>query len=249
MNPQQFGNMGAMGRGMPGMMNNNQGMGMNMAGNNVMNGMNPNVQQRQSGPDFLSIIYQSLTASQQEDGQVQGWRANVNLRDRAAQIKILFDSLRVLAQSNDIRRSLDIALAFERKRWNESPSQEAYKQAIHEKLSSIRDQRQQMAQNGLNGMQNAGLNTLIQNQGQNMQGLQMPNNVGQNLNFANGQPNMQQSPMMPQGQQQQPMNVSFYPLNPIHFRVTLVPHLVPADLLHSSLINLQIRKCSSVKPR
>lgn len=190
------------------MMNNNQSMGMNMGGNNGMNGINPNVQQ-QRGPNFLSIIYQSLTASQQQDGPFQGWRQQVNIQDRAAQIKILFDSLRVLAGSNDIRRSLDIALAFERKRWNESPSQEAYKQAIHEKLSSIRDQRQQMAQNAVNGMQNSALNTLIQNQGQNMQGLQMPANVGQNLNFSNGQPNMQQSPMMPQVQQQQTMNVSF----------------------------------------
>lgn len=192
---QNMQNMGGMGRGMPNM---NMNMNMNMA----MNGMNPNMGQ-QKGPNFLSIIYQNLTQSQNQDGPLQGWRAGITIQERAGQIKILFDSLRMLTSTVDVKRSLDIALAFERKQFMSSATQEAYKQSIHEKLASIRDQRQQHvnANNGVaSGNMQMGGNAAFQQQQPQM------SQMNQAMNF--NQQAMQPSPMMSQMPNQQSINVS-----------------------------------------
>lgn len=193
MNPQQFQNMGGMGRGMP-------NMNMNMGMNNV----NPNMAQQKGPPNFLQIIYQNLTQSQNVDGPFQGWRQGVSIQERAGQIRLLFDSLRMLSNTNDIVRSLDIALAFERKQFVSSATLEAYKQSIREKLFSIRDQRQQNVNANTNlppgnmpMVQNAG----FQQQQQPTQ--QQVSQMGQAMNF--GQPGIAPSPMMPGLQN---MNVS-----------------------------------------
>lgn len=181
-----MGNMGNMG---------NMNMGMNMGMG--MNSMNPNMPQ-QRPPPFLAIIYQSLTQSQQHDGPFQGWRANMSIQERAAQIKVVFDSLRMLGGQSDTRHSLDIALAFERKQFSQSQTQEAYKQSIHDKLAEIRDKRQQQV-NGMpnNMMQQPIMSTPNMAQRQ----PQMQPGMPQNMNF--GQQSMvQQSPMVGSMQQQ-----------------------------------------------
>ena len=201
MNPQAFGNMGGMGRGMPnmGMMGGNTGVGMGM------NNMNQSVPQ-QKGPNFLAIIYQTLTTSQSQDGPLQGWRQQVAIQDRAAQIKILFDNLRLLGTQVDTKRSLDIALAFERRQFSSTASMEAYKKSIHDKLASIRDQRQQQV-NGNN-----------------------PGQAGMMMNSSMSQPQMQQQQMnmdggmvFPQAMQPSPMGGQM----PQSMNVSLITRVIP----------------------
>lgn len=209
MNPQQFANMGGMGRGMPNM---NMGMGMNSNGQNKQ-------------PNFLQFIYQSLTQSQQNDGPFTGWRGALSIQERAAQIKILFDSLRMLGSTVDTKRSLDIALAFERKQFMQSSTQDAYKHSIHEKLASIRDQRQQQVTTAANGMPNASgpPNGM-------MNGFPQMGGANQNMNFPQQQ-GMQPSSMLPQMQQQASMNVSRTieivtwncPVNSFHIQLRMTP--------------------------
>lgn len=187
---------GGAGRGMP-----NMNMGMNMG-----MGMNPNMQQPK-GPNFLGMIYQNLSASQGQDGPFTGWRSHVAIQERAGQVKILFDSLRMLGSTVDIRRSLDIAVAFERRQFLQSTSLEAYKQSLHDKLSSIRDQRQQQAQVSANNMPN---NMQMMNPAfQQAQQQPQMNQMTPNMNFQ--QPAaMQPSPAFNPMVQQRPMNVSLF---------------------------------------
>lgn len=177
MNSQRFTNVGGAGRG--------------------MNNMNQN---------FIQFIYQSLSQSQQNDGPFTSWRAPFSIQERAAQIKILFDSLRMLGSTVDTKRSLDIALAFERKQFIQSPTQEAYKHSIHEKLASIRDQRQQQVATAsataatANGMPKSSAPPMIN-------GFPQMGAANQTMNFQQQQ-GMQPSPMLPQMQQPSSMNVS-----------------------------------------
>lgn len=190
----------------------NMGMSMGM-GNNMNMNMNPNMQQQQRGPNFLGMIYQNLTASQGQDGPFTGWRSHVSIQERAGQVKILFDSLRMLGAAVDIRRSLDIAVAFERRQFLQSASLEAYKQSLHEKLSSIRDQRQHQAQVSANAMPNnmQMMNPAFQQAQQQQQQQQQPqmNQMTPNMNLQ--QPSaMQPTPSFNPMVQQRPMNVSSY---------------------------------------
>lgn len=188
MNPNNFQNMGGMGMGMG------------------MNPVNQNMAQQRGPPNFISIIYQNLSQSQNLDGPFQGWRQGVSNQERAGQIKLLFDSLRMLSSTNDIVRSLDIALAFERKQFISSATQEAYKQSIREKLFSIKDQRQQYVNANLPaGNMQMPQNAAFQHQQQQSMQPQAPQ-MAQAMNF--NQQGMQPSPMVNQMPGQQNMNVS-----------------------------------------
>ncbi|KAK5951853.1 hypothetical protein OHC33_007145 [Knufia fluminis] len=224
--------MGGMGRGMPNM---NMGMGMNSNGQNKQ-------------PNFLQFIYQSLTQSQQNDGPFTGWRGALSIQERAAQIKILFDSLRMLGSTVDTKRSLDIALAFERKQFMQSSTQDAYKHSIHEKLASIRDQRQQQVTTAANGMPNASgpPNGM-------MNGFPQMGGANQNMNFPQQQ-GMQPSSMLPQMQQQPSMNPT-QPLNqqinPAHaannaIRANPPPELTKED---NTWINTRAAEMAKSTPR
>lgn len=192
---QQFTNMAGMGRGMPNV-NMMQNMGISMP----MNNMNPQMPKAQQ-PNFLQFIYQNLSNNNNNDGPFTGWQANIGHQERAGQIKILFDSLRMLGATTDTKRSLDIAIAFERKQFTQSPSLEAYKKSIHEKLAGIRDQRQQAVQVAANG----GVVNQANSMGANM--AQMPG-MNPNMNTFPQQPGAQAN--MVQNQMQNPamMNVS-----------------------------------------
>lgn len=207
MNPQQFANnMGGMGRGMPNMgmpgQMNNMNMGnMGMMGGNMgmpggMNNMaglqQQQQQQQQRAPQYITFIYQSLAQQQQQDGPPQGWRASVTTQERAAQIKLLFDSLRMLGQPQDIKRSLDIALAFEKKQFTQCQSHDHYKEEMRQKLSNIRDQRQLAVNN--NNM--PGMNMAQQQQ-------QMSNNMNSGIGgFGNLNMGTPQMPGQQMNQQQ-----------------------------------------------
>lgn len=197
MNNMNMGNMGMMGAnmGMPGGMNNMSNTGMQQQ-----------QQQQQRAPPYINFIYQSLAQQQQQEGPAQGWRVSVTAQERAAQIKLLFDSLRMLGQPQDTRRSLDIAIAFEKKQFLQCQSHDHYKEQMRQKLSNIRDQRQVAANN--NGM--PGMNMAQQQQ--------ISNNMTQGIGgFGNLNMGTPQMPGQQMGQQQANIanNMNVSPLFPL----------------------------------
>lgn len=205
MNPQML-NMAGMGRGAPAMgmnvnMNNmnNMNMGMAMGMNNPgMMPNNMNIAQPNPAGQFQKIIYQSLQSESQQHGPYTGWKKEISLQERGAQIKVLFDSLRMLGAQVDGSKSLNIALMFERKQFNDSQTREDYHRSIHEKLASIRDQRQRQ----LDSQTNQNLNQQQQQpqqtpQAQNMN-LQQQQQQQQRFQQQNMQNGVNQSPMVNQ---------------------------------------------------
>ena len=187
MNPQQFQNMG-MGRGMPMQMNPN--FSMNPQQMNQMGGQQMPMQGMQQHtnvghPSIQKHIFNTL----QSQGPFSGWQATVNVNERAAQIKLIVDSLRLVRPPVELVRALEVAIQFERKCFGQSSSKEEYIQECNDKLGKIRDQRAQQMSQGANNMQS-------------MQGMQMPN---QNFQMQMGQNMMGQQNMamnMPQNMQQ-----------------------------------------------
>ena len=219
MNPQQFQNLG-MGRGMPMQMNpafsvNPQQMGQ-MGGQQMpMQGM---PQQANVGhPQIQKYIFTTL----QGQGPFSGWQATVNVNERAAQVKLLVDSLRLVRPPVELPRALEVALQFERKCFSQSTGKEEYFRECSEKLGKIRDQRaQQMSQavnnmQGMQGMQMSNPNTQMQisqnmmgqqnmqmNMPPNMQQMQQPQMMAQrNMQTMQNQPQMIQNQPSFQGQQ------------------------------------------------
>ncbi|KAG9793388.1 hypothetical protein ABEF93_002141 [Exophiala dermatitidis] len=237
MNPQQFQNMAGMGPGMPPNMQQkamvNQmgpqmtaqsnaqmaaqmaqmGMGqMGQMGGQMGMQMPRGMPQQMTGqmglnqPSVQQHIFDMLNAQ----GPFSGWQANVQIKERAAQIKLLVDSLRLVRPPVELPRAIEVALQFERKCFTQCASKEDYIRECSEKLGRIRDQRaQQMNQGAAGMMQNMPMgmpNAQMQNQ--NMQQMQQMQQMGQNMNSNMGlQPNLQQikqymqnSPMFNQAQ-------------------------------------------------
>ncbi|KIX06297.1 uncharacterized protein Z518_04272 [Rhinocladiella mackenziei CBS 650.93] len=201
--------MAGMGRGMP---NNMQQMAManqmgaqmggqmpTQMGGQMARGMSQQLagQSNLSTPSVQQHIFEMLNAQ----GPFTGWQANVHVRERAAQIKLLVDSLRLVRPPVDLPRAIEVALQFERKCFTQSTSREDYIRECSEKLGRIRDQRAQQMNQGVAGMM-PGM------QGMQMQGMQMPNQnfaqmqqqMGQNMN-----PNMALPPHLQQQMQGSPM--------------------------------------------
>jgi len=176
MNPQQFQQNMGMGRGMP---------NGNMQQANANNAM---------GMQAQKYIFQSLA----RDGPFTGWQTDVPIQERAGQVKLLVDSLRLLGQPVEMPRAIDVALSFERKEFAQSPTKEDYRRQCNEKLAKIRDQRQQnvVRANTASGMTNMQMiNPNFQQQMQQM---------NQNMGFPQQQqPDMHASPMINQHQGQQ----------------------------------------------
>jgi len=209
MNPQQFQNMAGMGRGMPnnmphmnlaGQMGGH--MGAQMAGQmgGQMGGMMPHQMgggQMNNGPN--PQVQHHILQALQAQGPFTGWQASVNIRERAGQIKLLVDSLRLVRPPVDPPRAIEVALQFERKCFTQSASKEDYIRECSEKLGRIRDQRaHQAAAGGMQGMQMPN---------QNFQQFQQLNqNMSQNMNVPpHLQQQMQGSPMFNQQRGPQPM--------------------------------------------
>jgi hypothetical protein len=222
MNPQfpnMGGNMGGMGRGMP---NNMQQMGqmnpafMNQQMGNVMRGQpgmpmqagapGPAQQMGMGNAQLHRQIFQAL----QSQGSFSGWQAAVPLQERAAQIRQLVDSLRLVRPPVDPNRAVDVAIQFERKSFAQSANKEDYIRECNEKLARIRDERarqfasmQEQQQQGGIPLQNPAF--MQQPMGQNMNmnpvmgmnpGQQQQQQLQQNMFNQQQQQNMQQNAMM-----------------------------------------------------
>ena len=151
-------------------------------------------------------IQRHIFTTLQSQGPFSGWQATVSVNERAAQVKLLVDSLRLVRPPVELPRALEVALQFERKCFSQSSSKEEYVRECSEKLGKIRDQRaQQMSQaannmQGMQGMQMQNQNFQMQ-MGQNMMGQQnMQMNMPQNMQ------QMQQPQMMPQRNMQNMQN-------------------------------------------
>src|SRR5271156_1011831 len=155
MNPQHLQNGAGMGRGIP-----------------------PNMQQgSQQGNNMQRHIISSL----QQQGTFSGWQATITVDQRAIQVRLLIDSLRLIKPVIELGRAVQVALSFEQKAFIQSQSLDAYASMCKEKLSQIHDTRQQQ-QNSANA-QNAPNQTNAMQQMQQAQQAQQMQQMGQSLNF------------------------------------------------------------------
>src|SRR3954447_18397332 len=176
MNPQHLQNGAGMGRGMP-----------------------PNTQQMQQGSQQNNNMQRYIISSLQQQGPFSGWQATITVDQRAMQVRLLIDSLRLIKPTIELVRTVQVALSFEQKAFHQSQSLDAYVSMCKEKLSQIHDTRQQQ-QNTAN-VQNAPhqINAMQQ-----MPQAQPMQQMGQNLNFpAQLQHQMQASPLPNQQRLQQ----------------------------------------------
>ena len=116
------------------------GMGMAQPGNQMVQQMMP----QQSAQDSHAIGNYIVSALRAE-GPYGGWQAQVPVEQRVSQIKLLVDSLRLIRPAVKIQQFVQVAMTFEKKAFITSESRDAYLRACTEKLSKIRDQRQQQA--------------------------------------------------------------------------------------------------------
>jgi hypothetical protein len=96
MNPEQFPNMRSIGGG-------------------ISNPADPELTSQQ----IQRVILQSLTShtqSLQSQGKFIGWHQTVTLEQRAAQVKFLIDSLRLIQPVVAYHQAINVALTFERRR-------------------------------------------------------------------------------------------------------------------------------------
>jgi hypothetical protein len=214
MNPQMGGVMGGqMGAQMGGQMGNQmsnmaaQIPGMPGQMNPQMAGQMRGIPQQMAGQMSLShpSVQQHIFDQLNSQGPWAGWQANVHIRERAGQIKLLVDSLRLVRPPVDLPRAIEVALQFERKCFSQSASREDYVRECSEKLGRIRDQRaQQMNQGGAGLMQTMGMQGNMQMPNQTFQ--QMQQQMGQTMNPnmalpAHLQQQMQASPFLNPSQQ------------------------------------------------
>ena len=116
------------------------GMGMAQPGAQMVQQMMP----QQSAQDSHAIGNYIVSALRSE-GPYGGWQAQVPVEQRVSQIKLLVDSLRLIRPAVKIQQFVQVAMTFEKKAFITSENRDAYLRACTEKLSKIRDQRQQQA--------------------------------------------------------------------------------------------------------
>jgi hypothetical protein len=98
----QMGQMGQMGGQMGGQAGGQMGRAMPQQMAGQMSLSHPSVQQH---------ILEMLNSQ----GPFSGWQASINIRERAGQIKLLVDSLRLVRPPVELPRAIEVALTFERK--------------------------------------------------------------------------------------------------------------------------------------
>ena len=181
MNPQHLQNGAGMGRGMP-----------------------PNMQQMQQGTQSQnSNMQRHIISSLQQQGPYSGWQATITVEQRAIQVRLLIDSLRLIKPIIELPRAVQVALSFEQKAFLQSQSLDAYVSMCKEKLGQIHDTRQQQQQNNANAQNPPNQNNAMQ-QMQQAQQMQQMQQMGQNLNFPPQlQHQMQASPLPNQQRLQQ----------------------------------------------
>ena len=172
MNPAQFQNMGAMGAGVPNSMQQQMRANSNLSSQHI---------QRHISQSLLAHS-QSL----QQHGKFTGWHNSVPIEQRAAQVKLLIDSLRLIQPVVAYEQAIKVALTFEQKAFSQEPTKEKYFATIKEKLSRIQDTRASQVQNQSNNLQ---------------QMMQSGQNMSFNPQFQQMQPSPMMAQSMPQGQQ------------------------------------------------
>src|SRR5271154_4603114 len=137
MNPARFQNAGGMGRATP-------------------NNMQINTQGALTPISAGRFIIQTLHGQ----GPFSGWQATVPNEQRAQQVKLLVDSLRLLRPVIDYSQVVHVAINFELKAFMQSGNREQYIASCQEKLARIRDQRQQQVNPGDHGGQHTNMNPM-----------------------------------------------------------------------------------------
>jgi hypothetical protein len=200
----QMGQMGQMGQMNPAFMN------QQMANMRAQPGMNMQGGMQQQMAMGNAQIHRQIIQNLQSQGPFSGWQAAVPINERAAQIRQLVDSLRLVRPPVEPPKAAEVAIQFERKAFAQSASKEDYIRECNDKLARIRDQRaQQMNVNGNMAMQQGGMpmqnQAFMQQMGQNMnisQGMSMSpaqQQMQQNMFNQQRSQNLQQTPVM-QGQ-------------------------------------------------
>ncbi|KPI36844.1 uncharacterized protein AB675_11802 [Cyphellophora attinorum] len=258
MNPQQFGNMAGMGGGMP---NNMQQMNPQMMNPQIANAMRPQPampmqgrMQAQVNSHNAEIQRQVIQALQSQGTFSGGWQATVPLVERAGQVRLLVDSLRLVRPPVEPARATEVAIQFERKAFSQSTNKEQYLQECNNKLTKIRDQRAQQMNAASMGMQD---NMQMQNQsfmqqmGQNnIQGMNVPMNPMQQMQNAmmnQRMPNMNQQ--QPQMMQKQPESLSPEDNQIINQRAADLAKSTPKDKMRQIVdqMNPQLRQSLETK--
>ncbi|PWY76318.1 hypothetical protein BO70DRAFT_94389 [Aspergillus heteromorphus CBS 117.55] len=118
---------------------------------NVGGGMNGGVrphnqmqlQQKQS--ETNQVILNQVGQALQAQGQYSGWRADVNIKERAVKVYQMLTSLRLIQPRIDIQHAAHAALTFEQKAFKDAREKVDYERECNEKLHHIRDTRARQA--------------------------------------------------------------------------------------------------------
>jgi KIX domain len=128
-----------------------------------------------------------IISALQQQGPFSGWQATITVDQRAIQVRLLIDSLRLIKPVIELGRAVQVAISFEQKAFMQNQSLDAYVSICKDKLSQIHETRQQQ-QNSMNA-QNAPNQTSSMQQ---MQQAQQMQQISQNPNFSAQQQQHQQ---------------------------------------------------------
>ncbi|PYH41475.1 uncharacterized protein BP01DRAFT_305629 [Aspergillus saccharolyticus JOP 1030-1] len=167
-----------------------------------------------NGGNNSQIILSQVGQLLQSQGPYSGWRAEVQVRDRAMKVYQMITSLRLIQPRIDTNSAAQAALAFEQKAFKDAREKTEYERNCNEKLVHIRDTRARQAAVMQNGMMPQGPTTGMPGVGQAgfpaqmnhpMQASPMPGQqqMSMSLGDLGQQGGMQHRPQPQQPQQQQ----------------------------------------------
>jgi hypothetical protein len=80
-----------------------------------------------------------IISSLQQQGPYSGWQATITVDQRAVQVRLLMDWLRLIKPVIELGRVVQVSLSFEQKAFDQSQSQDAYITMCLEKLDQIQE--------------------------------------------------------------------------------------------------------------
>jgi hypothetical protein len=101
---------------------------------------------QQGAQNHNNNLQRHIISSLQQQGPCSGWQATITVDQRAIQVRLLIDSLRLIKPVIELGRAVQVALSFEQKAFIQSQSLDAYVSMCKEKLNQIHDTRQQQQQ-------------------------------------------------------------------------------------------------------
>jgi hypothetical protein len=96
-----------------------------------------------------NTMQRHIISALQQQGPFSGWQATITVDQRAIQVRLFIDSLRLIKPMIELMRAVQVAISFERRAFMESQSLDAYVSMCKENLSRIHETRRQQ-QNSLN---------------------------------------------------------------------------------------------------